>query len=144
MTRRSVPSDPTARTATTNALTFSPEASDRIDALILLVATMDLSEAEVRRQTGVTRTALLGQWNGHSRYALDQQWSWGEIRDLADGLPPNLKAAVRAVEMRLFHPCEQCQEPTVPLQSRRGGRPQRFCSRACKQKAYRHRSRAAD
>ncbi|MFE5587199.1 hypothetical protein [Kitasatospora sp. NPDC056531] len=142
MTRRPLFTDPTARTATTNALTFSPQAQTSIETLITLVATLDLSEAEVRRRTGKSRRGLLAEYRkqmANARHTASTVLA--EIAELADGLPPDLKAAVREAERDMLSPCEQCGRPAVPPPGRTGGQPQRFCSNACRQKAHRRRTR---
>ncbi|KOV32371.1 hypothetical protein ADK60_14050 [Streptomyces sp. XY431] len=144
MTRRPAAGDPTARAATTNALTLSPRARESVGILIEMVATLDLSDAEVRRWTGKTRSALYTEYrrkvsfNHHTDVSVRVL---EEIQDLADGLPPELKAAVHAVEQSMLRPCERCGELRVPPPSRAGGQPRRFCSNACRQAAHRQRTR---
>ncbi|MFJ6381140.1 hypothetical protein ACIQI7_14225 [Kitasatospora sp. NPDC092039] len=126
--------------ATTNAPRFNPAALTRIEALILLVATLDVSEAEARRQTGRTRAAPHAWFRVSDVYGSRQPLRQ-ELIDLAEGLPPDLKAAVRDREKKLYRICEQCEEPKVPPPGRPGRRPQRFCSNACRQKTHRRRTR---
>ncbi|MFE7528015.1 hypothetical protein ACFU7Y_20195 [Kitasatospora sp. NPDC057542] len=140
MTRRSVPSDPTGRKATTNALTISPSARAHLEMILLLLATGDLSEAEVLRQTGMSPIDLDRR---RDLYFADILREGYELEGLADGLPPEVKAAVREYEERLFAYCRQCVGKNIPPPTRRGGRPQRYCSNACRQKAYRERNRAS-
>ncbi|MGY0466949.1 hypothetical protein ACW14Y_42820 (plasmid) [Kitasatospora sp. cg17-2] len=145
MTPRPVPNDPTGRTATTNALTLSPGAQESVGIIIEMVATLDLSEAEVRRWTGKTRNALYAEYrrriSAHHHLTSTVQ---EEIQDLADGLPPELKEAVRAVEGSMLRPCEQCGALKIPPPTRAGGQPRRYCSNACRQAAHRRRARTLD
>ncbi|MFJ4671597.1 hypothetical protein [Kitasatospora purpeofusca] len=142
MTRRHIPEDPTARTATTNALGLSDRAEELLTAMVGALSILDLSEAEVRRQFGMSRRELLREyskqvvWVRHPVSTVPR-----ELNDLADGLPPDLVTALRAIEQRMFSACEQCQRAAVPPQRKAGGRPQRYCSNACRQQAYRQRAR---
>nr|BFD96391.1 hypothetical protein KitaXyl93_77510 [Kitasatospora sp. Xyl93] len=141
MTRRSVPRDPTGRKATTNALTISPIARAHLEMLLLLLVNRDLSGAEVRKQTGVTPIELDRQRDSYSADTLREVY---ELEGLTDGLPPEVKAVVREYEERPLGYCWQCVRKTIPPPTWRGGRPQRYCSNACRQKAYRERTRASD
>ncbi|MFE4972707.1 hypothetical protein ACFRAR_11370 [Kitasatospora sp. NPDC056651] len=145
MTRRQVPADPTARAATTSTLRFSGRAQKNIDTLILLMATLDLSEAEVRRQTGESRSHLLWRWKfqrtrGFGIDATQARRALDELRELADGLPAETKADITAVERGMLRACEWCEQLKIPPATRHGGWPQKFCSPACQQKNCRKRA----
>ncbi|MEU6236677.1 hypothetical protein [Kitasatospora sp. NPDC047058] len=142
MTRRRTPNDPTARSATTNALELSDMAAETATVMIEMIGTVMMSNPEVLKYTGKSRQELYQEFRKRmARARHPQGWNVSaELRDLADGLPPEMKAAVRALEQSLLRPCEQCQQP-VPPPSRSGGRPRRFCSNACRQKAHRQRTR---
>ncbi|MGW2873611.1 hypothetical protein [Kitasatospora sp. NPDC001225] len=108
--------------------------------IIRLIALMDLPDAEINRQTGMPRYALL-QAMGADRPLFQDPLTRNELVELADGLSPTLKAAVeraaQEVELSMMRPCERCGQVTVPPQRRAGGRPRRFCSNACRQANHR-------
>ncbi|KOV24659.1 hypothetical protein ADK60_23530, partial [Streptomyces sp. XY431] len=142
VTRRHIPEAPPAPTATTNALKLSDQAENTLAVLVEGLALLGLSEAEVRRQFGRSRRELLREYRqtvAGARHPASTVLA--ELNDLADGLPPDMVTALRAIEQSMLSTCEQCQRAAVPPQRKAGGRPQRYCSNACRQKAYRQRAR---
>ncbi|MEE1821620.1 hypothetical protein PUR61_05330 [Streptomyces sp. BE20] len=142
MTRRRTPGDPTARTATTNALELSDTTVLTATVMVELVATVEMSDLQVHRWAGMSRRELYEEYTRRTSEARRPSSAVSsELHALVDGLPPEIKAAVRATDRSMLRPCEQCEQSVVPPPTRAGGRPQRFCSNACRQKAYRQRSR---
>ncbi len=134
--------------ATTNVFAISPALQESIEPVLLAIAVVGYSDNAIKQVAGMSRDQLLRMLTRHLRRVVQARvqdelfLTWEDIEDLADGLPPDLRARLREIERSLLKPCEKCGRIAIEPMSTKGGSPQRFCSNACRQAEYRARRKA--
>ncbi|MFD9124520.1 hypothetical protein [Kitasatospora sp. NPDC059571] len=144
MKRAAVRRDPTAERALKGTTFAGTGTADSVQFALILLAAEGLCRKDARRLTGLTPRARRQRMGRVQRIIAFMAEADGAGPAALEDLPESARLALREFERSMLRACQECRRPAIQPMTTAGGRPARYCSPACKQRAYRARRKQAE